>query len=99
MAYNFIATSAKEPDWQKVHTKVFNENSAIEMFPIETGKVEYQLGISIPFVKLERHPNTWEALAKTIKELNDFGFRVFDLYNGFYVDDGNLNKVKQSLFG
>ena len=99
MAYSFIATTKKAQDWSAVRKQVFDPESAIEMFPVESAPTGvYHLGICIPTYKLNQRPQTWEELQKTIHTLkNDFEFEVFDLYHGFYVSDENLDEVKKSL--
>jgi hypothetical protein len=85
MAYSLIATSNKEPDWQKLHQEVFNPDSAIEMFPITSDEPGvFYLGISIPLFKLDKHPATWKDLVEVITKLKTkHNCEIFDLYNGF----------------
>ena len=99
MAYSFIANTTKEVDWSNLHSEVFIPDSAIEMFPIASDKSDnYYLGISIPFGKLDKYPNTWDDLVNTIHKLKrNYGFEIFDLYHGFFVNDNNINQVKESL--
>lgn len=100
MSYNLLAISNCEPDWRKINSDLFNPNGPIEMFPIEEGDGQFYLGLSIPSSKLDKHPNTWEILKKTISTLQtEYNFRVFDLYGGFYIEEGNLPDVKKQLIG
>lgn len=99
MAYSLIATTTQKTDWKKLYAEVFNPDIGIEMFPIASGAPDvYYLGINIPFFKLDAHPDTWDILVKIINKLKTvFSFEVFDLYNGFFVDDQNIEQVKKSL--
>jgi hypothetical protein len=98
MAYSFLAISDNEPNWEELHSEVFNPNGAIEMFPIEEDDGKSYLGISIPSSKLELNPNTWDELVTTITTLkNKYSFKIFDLYHGFFVDDSNIDEVKSQL--
>lgn len=100
MSYNIIAITDNEPNWQELHAKVFDPNGPIEMFPIDERDGIHYLGLSIPSTKLDKYPNTWAELEKTIKALRSkYSFKVFDLYGGFYIDDGNLMEVKKQLIG
>lgn len=101
MAYSFIAITKKTQNWTEVRNRVFDPESAIEMFPIESGKKGvYNLGICIPSVKLNQRPQTWDELLRIFNSLKiDFEFEVFDLYHGFYVTDDNLHEVRNSLLG
>ena len=100
MAYSFIAVSEKEPDWKSLHAQIFREDSAIEMFPIQSEEPgKYYLGICIPFSKLDQYPETWDELVSIINKLKStFGFDTLDLYHGFFVNDENMGQVKASLF-
>ena len=100
MAYSLLAIGNKKTSWKELHSDIFNPNGPIEMFPIDEGDDKSYLGISIPSSKLDKHPNTWKELEKTIKALRSkYNFKVFDLYGGFYVDDRNLMEVKKQLIG
>lgn len=100
MAYSFIATTKKNPNWSNLHTQVFRPDTSIEVFPIESEEPDkYYVGICIPFSKLDKHPNTWDDLVNVIHKMKgEFGFEIFDLYHGFFVTDENINQVKESLF-
>lgn len=103
MAYSFIAITQKEPDWKEINSTVFNPGSAIEMFPIHSvDKNEFMLGICIPAhkLKMEKNYDTFDKLMETIETLSEkHGFKVFDLYNGFFVDESNYDVVEETLLG
>ncbi len=99
MAYSFIASTTQKTEWQKLHKEVFKSTNGIEMFPIASSVPNvFYLGICIPFSRLETYPDTWNVLVKIISELKTtYSFEIFDLYNGFFVDDQNIEQVKKSL--
>lgn len=100
MGYSILAIAKKEPNWQELHSGIFNPNGPIEIFPIEEKDGRYYLGLSIPSTKLEEHPNTWDELEATINVLKSkYSFKLFDLYAGFYIEDENLLEVKKQLIG
>lgn len=100
MGYSLLAIAEQAPNWKELHANVFNPNGPIEMFPINEGDGKHYLGLNIPSSKLDKHPNTWEELEQTIKELRaTYHFKVFDLYGGFYIEDGNLLNVRKQLIG
>lgn len=99
MAYSFIAITSVKPDWKDLHSNIFRANSAIEMFPIKSDDPKtYYLGMCIPFHKLDLYPNTWNDLVELINKLKTvYNFKVFDLYNGFFINDKNIKIIKKSL--
>lgn len=100
MGYSLLAIAEQEPNWKELHSEVFNPNGPIEMFPIDEGDGKFYLGLSIPSSKLDKYPNTWDKLENTIKALRSkYSFKVFDLYGGFHVDDGNLLEIRKQLIG
>jgi len=103
MSYNFIAEKNGDYDWFEIE-RYFNnvKTQAIEVFPIisEAESEKYLIGISIPYYKLDRDHNFWKVFSEILKDLNQkFGFKIYDLYNGFYINDSNLNRVKDGLYG
>lgn len=98
MGYNLLAIQSKEPDWIKLHNEILDREGAIELFPINENDGKYYLGINIPLYKLRNNKNTASDLEQMIKILKEkYGFEIFDLYNGFFVDDSNMDKVIESL--
>lgn len=102
MAYNLIAKPTGSFDWNKLHDFVADIHSeAIEVFPIlaENNEDQNYLGISIPFNMLDQDPDFWERFLELVNGLTHrFGFKLFDLYLGTYIDESNLAKVKKSMF-
>ncbi|MBL4705906.1 MAG: hypothetical protein JKY54_15375 [Flavobacteriales bacterium] len=98
MGYNLLAIHSEEPDWTKLHEDILDKDGAIELFPIKEDDGKHYLGVNIPYNKLIAHSNTWEQLEKVVQILRTkYEFQVFDLYGGFFVDDGNLMEVKKQL--
>lgn len=98
MGYSLLAIADQQPNWNELHADVFNPNGPIEMFPIDEGDGKAYLGLNIPSSKLDTHANTWEELEETINKLKtSYKFKVFDLYGGFFVNDGNMLEVKKQL--
>jgi hypothetical protein len=100
MAFNILAESSNQLNYDLIHKELFSDNLPFELFPMPGLGKQNGDAVGICVSRTNAHANTWEILKKVIERLKtEFGCDVYDLYGGQKLDDNNVSMFRKNLIG